>query len=307
MRANLATSLAAFCIMLVALATGPARAAEPAGFTVPDTQIVPFVTKDASRHYKLLIGLPHGYAAEKNVRHPVIYLLDADFSFPLAQTVLRHFNTRGQLTDAIIVGIAYPRADTDLDVYRFTRTRDYTPSFSAKGGYGPKFQKVSGGGDNFLNILANELLPYIDTHYRTVPQQRMIVGHSYGALFASYALLKRPGLFHDYLIVSPSYWYDDHVIFKTARSYVARHKALKARVFYAVGSFENHKRSPKMVDDVRAMDKMLTDAKLTGYESAVQVFDGDTHNSVFPAALTRGLRILYDYKGEAAGNALEKP
>jgi hypothetical protein len=50
----------------------------------------------------------------------------------------------------------------------------------------------------------------------------------------------------------------------------------------------------------------LPAAHLKDCRSSLMVFDGDIHNSVFPAALERGWRVLDDFAGEAAGNKLEK-
>ncbi len=284
---------------------GCASIADTSNYAVPNTQVSTFTTKDKSRTYELRIGLPRNYDS-RSERFPVIYLLDADFSFPLAQTELTHFTDRGQLKEAIIVGIAYPGASADLKLYQRTRTIDYTPVYSPDGGYTAEDQKYSGGGPKFLSVLSDEILPYVDTHYRTDPAARMIVGHSFGGLFATYAMLNRPGLFRDYLIVSPNYVYDNREMFAEAKAYVAKHSTLPAHVFYAVGAYENHPKGDKMVDDLREMDMLLTNAHLQGYTSQLHVFDDETHNSVFPAALTRGLRVLYDFEGEAAGNKLEQ-
>ena len=261
-------------------------------YVLRDTRVLSFTSEDKSHSLRLFIALPRNYSARSD-SFPVIYLLDADYSFALARNILLHFTDRDQLKEAIIVGIAYPGADSDLSFYKRTRTVDYTPSNTPKGGYSEEDQKVSGGGPNFLKILGDELLPFIDARFRTKPSRRMIVGHSFGGLFASYAMLTKPGFFHDYLIVSPSYWYDNRMMFTLAKRYIASHKALPAHVFYAIGSREGI-----MVDDVNAMDTLFKKAKLEGYYSSLQVFEGDTHNSVFPGALTRGLRVLIGHDGE---------
>jgi predicted alpha/beta superfamily hydrolase len=290
-------------VLVVPPVAACAQPAEPA-FSLPDTKILSFASKDGSHRFRLLIGLPRDYAT-RGERFPVIYLLDADFSFALTQDILRHSTDRGQEKEAIVVGIAYPGADTDLKTYERMRTRDYTPSFVAEGGYAPDIQALSGGGPKFLGIVGDELIPFIDSRFRTDPAQRMIVGHSFGALFACYAMLTRPGLFHDYLVVSPSLWYGDRMMFGLARQYIAAHKSLPANAFYAVGSLEASS-DHAMVDDLRAWNDLLGGAKLDGYHAHMMVFDGDTHESVFPGALTRGLRVLDDYAGEAAGNTLEQ-
>jgi hypothetical protein len=301
-RTRIATALFVFAAVLFA---ATAQAADVA-FSFPDTKVTSFASKDGSHTFRLMIGLPRNYATRTTEHYPVIYLLDADFAFPLAQEIQRHTTDRGFEKEAIVVGIAYPGADIDIKTYERTRTQDYTPTNTPDGGYSPEMQALSGGAPKFLDILSDELLPYIDATYRTDPNARMIVGHSYGALFATYAMLTKPGLFHDYLVVSPSLWYDNRAMFGMAKNYLSAHKSLNAHVFYAAGALEAYSQHD-MVADMRAWDAMLTAAKLDGYKSTVMVYDGDTHESVFPGALTRGLRVLSDFAGEAGGNKLENP
>jgi hypothetical protein len=154
---------------------------------------------------------------------------------------------------------------------------------------------MSGHAREFLDVLENELLPRIDARFRTDPSARMLVGHSYGGLFATWTMLTRPGLFRDYVIVSPSYWYDDKMIFRAAADYTTQHGDLAAHVFYGVGSLES---AGAMAGDLQAFDAQMIAARLPSYRSTVQVFDGETHNSVFPAALSRGLRTIYGFAGE---------
>ncbi len=283
---------AALAMPLLLLLLGAAAPADDR-YVLDDTHVVNWETRDHARQFRLLIALPRHFEI-RSESFPVIYLLDADYSFAITRNVLRHFTDRSQLHDAVIVGIAYPGAEEDMTVYLRNRTHDYTPT-KAAGGYGPEIDALSGGAGDFLKILSDELLPAIDARYHTDPNARMLVGHSYGGLFATYAMLTRPGLFRDYIVVSPSYWYDDRMMFGLARDYIAKHDTLTANVFYGVGAYES---GGAMADDMKAMDALFTGAGLKGYHSTLKVFDGETHNSVFPSAVTRGLRTLFDFAGE---------
>jgi predicted alpha/beta superfamily hydrolase len=269
-------------------------------YALNSTHVIDYSAPDTSRQYKLYVSLPRNYESRAAERFPVIYLLDADYSFAITRNLLRHFTDRGEARESIIVGIAYPGAEDDVDIYHRTRTRDYTPSFTLENGYGPEIQKLSGGGPAFLKVLADDILPEIDRRFRTDPAERMLVGNSFGGVFATYTLLSRPELFHNYLIVSPSLWYDSKMIFGVAQNFMATHRSLPAHVFYAVGSEENQPppHGSMMVDDLKSFAALMKAADLSGYEATITVFDGETHNSVFPAALSRGLRVLYGFKGE---------
>lgn len=275
-----------------------AHAEEAYAFT--DTEVIAYTAPSTNYAYKFYVSLPHDYAKRTNERFAVIVLLDADFSFALTRNLLRMWTDRHQSRDAIIVGIAYPGAADDVDIYHRTRTRDYTPSFTLENGYGPEIQKLSGGGPAFLTLLADGILPEIDKRYRTKTDDRMVVGISFSGLFASYALLTRPELFHRYLIVSPSLWYDHRMIFALAQQYIAKHKSLPAQVFWSVGGEENlpPPHGSPMVDYLLEFSALLKNADLKGYEGTVIVFENENHHTVFPAALSRGLRILNGFEGD---------
>jgi hypothetical protein len=47
-----------------------------------------------------------------------------------------------------------------------------------------------------------------------------------------------------------------------------------------------------MVDDLKEFAGKLK--RFPGLRTQLQVFEGETHNSVFPGAVTRGLRVVFD-------------
>ncbi|MBL0171833.1 MAG: alpha/beta hydrolase [Gemmatimonadaceae bacterium] len=55
----------------------------------------------------------------------------------------------------------------------------------------------------FLRFLTDELLPYVDREYRTVPY-RTLIGHSLGGRFALLALCRAPQQFSSTIAISPS-------------------------------------------------------------------------------------------------------
>ena len=236
--------------------------------------------------YKLYIALPHGYAAGSG-RYPVVYLLDADYSFLIARNIADHLAERRHLRELILVGIAYDGPAQ----YRKNRTRDYTPTFSPTGGYGPEMQKFSGGGPQFRAFLEKELIPFVDRNYRTIRGDRCLAGHSYGGLFASWNLLSEPRLFQRFIIVSPSLWYDDRMIFRLQKEHAARVAALEARVYIAVGGSEGNSQRD-MVVDLQQFSKQLRGYKGLALDS--DVLNAETHNSVFPRALSNGLRFVFE-------------
>jgi predicted alpha/beta superfamily hydrolase len=52
----------------------------------------------------------------------------------------------------------------------------------------------SGGAANFLQFVAKELMPFVNTTYRTIPEDSAICGSSFGGLFALYVLFHQPDI-----------------------------------------------------------------------------------------------------------------
>jgi hypothetical protein len=61
----------------------------------------------------------------------------------------------------------------------------------------------TGGGDRFADFLDQELLPFVESTYRTQPY-RLLFGHSYGGSLAFYMLVTRSHLFGGCIAASPN-------------------------------------------------------------------------------------------------------
>lgn len=262
-------------------------AAKP--YTVPNTEIIALRSRQTGAAYQIFVALPSDYRTS-NKTYPVVYMLDADYSFALVRNIVQHFVEREDLPPMILVAVAYPGAASDRVVYRMNRTRDYTPAYAPDGGYGAEYQKVSGGGPKFRAFLASELIPLIERRYRADAQDRTLIGHSYGGLFGTYVLFTQPKLFKRYIIVSPSLWYSNRIALTMEEAASASGVRPNARVFFAVGSLENR----PMVDDLDELVAKLRSRNNRDLVVRHRVFEGETHNSVFPGAVTRGLLSVFD-------------
>ena len=64
------------------------------------------------------------------------------------------------------------------------------------------------------------------------------IGTSLGGIFAVYSLFHEPGLFNRYIIVSPSLWWDNEMVFKYEKNFAEKNGALNAKVFISSGEYE---------------------------------------------------------------------
>jgi len=166
--------------LLVLLATAFTA---PAGVPVLAGQKVTLPSKVLGEDRTLWVSVPDSYARSAG-RYPVLYLTDAEAQFEHTSATAAFLARNGFMPEVIVVGVQ----NTD-------RTRDLSPSRD------PEFP-TSGGADRFLEFLETELVPFVESGFRTVPF-RIFAGHSAGGNFAFHAMRVRPDLFQAVIAVSP--------------------------------------------------------------------------------------------------------
>jgi hypothetical protein len=115
-----------------------------------------------------------------------------------------------------------------------------------------------------------------------------------GGVFGLYVLFHEPETFQRYLIASPSIWYDSTVIFKYAQDYARTHHDLPARLYLSAGGREEPEANfTRMETNVNKLAGFLDNKHYPNLGIRTHVIEGETHFSVFPAALNNGLRYLY--------------
>ncbi len=287
-------------ILFVSLVIGNAFAASslpspesaPGAYKVPNTQVREIQSKANNAVYRLFIATPADYETSGK-KYPVVYMLDADYSFALTRNVVQHFVERGKLPEMILVAIAYPGAADDMEVYYSNRKRDYTPGALTVGySSGTKEHNGQGGADIFRSFIADEVIPFVAANY-PVSNDRTFIGHSYGGLFGTYVLLTQPEMFGRYVIVSPSLWFDNASILKAEKQLTSL-KSMRARAFFGIGALETQNATgAPMVQQLTHFTKSLKSQRNAGLDVTLTVFPGETHESIFPSAVTRGLLNVF--------------
>jgi len=179
------------------------------------------IVKDMT--YNLFIDLPPGYETSDQ-SYPVVYLLDAYEVWGLVLQTYQQLIFLNDIPEMIIVGISYPIEGDfyteGMREYLDIRARDFTPTHLTyeeavkKHGKGTaQFIRESGGGKAFLGFLEKELIPFIEKEYRADPNNRGLFGYSLGGTFTTFAMLYKPGLFHNYFIGSPFLNWDDKAVY----------------------------------------------------------------------------------------------
>ena len=197
-----------------ALVAAALWAASPASAQAPSATEAPIVL--GTRHLltsavlgeprEINVRLPAGYSDPKNTRrYPVLYVLDGgvEQDFPHVAGLAQHGEISGTFDEFITVGIATKKRIWELTFP--TKDERYTTFYRANG---QPVEFASGGGSEaFRGFIAGEVIPFVEGKYRT-GGRRAFMGESLAAFFVVDTLLRRPGLFHDYIAISPSLWWN---------------------------------------------------------------------------------------------------
>jgi len=161
----------------------------------------------------LIVYTPPCYDDQPARRFPALYLHDGQNLFDgatsfipgqdwhVGQTADSCINS-GAIEPLIIVGMYNTKA----------RIREYTPTHVPKLG--------GGRADRYAKFLLQEVKPFIESEYRTLsgPKQTGMGGSSLGGLVSLYLGLKHSNVFGKIAALSPSVWWNQHVIHRFARA-----------------------------------------------------------------------------------------
>jgi len=219
----------------------------------------------------LLIHLPNNYQQNTELNYPVLYLLDGQRNLNHTAGTLDLLNQDGKAQEMIIVAINNTH-----------RTRDLTPT------YNESYNEwgISGGADNFLDFIEQELIPYVNKNYRT-NSFKILSGHSLGGLLTIYALQSRPQLFQAHFAFSPSLWWHDQVIFKDAEKFLAKATQLNSYLYLNLGN-----ESGDMLTAFERYTKLLQTHKLNGFSYNSDIDKHETHGTSALIGLPQAYRHL---------------
>ena len=248
--------------------------------TIPDTHSRTLYSKIVNDEYELSIYLPPSYESSDQT-YSTLYVLDSPLVFGSAVTaaMTQNWDSVADVPEMIIVGIG-KRFDS-LDPWWPIRERDYVPTLI------PTIPHA-GHAASFLDFMDKELIPFIDTEYRTQPNDRVIWGNSLGGIFVLYAMFNRTNLFTRYISVCPAFYYGEKTIFDYELALSADSLATETRLFVAVGA-QDHQYGP----NVEAFMDALSTRKMPNLTFQTLVLDGLGHAPACVPALYYGIEAVY--------------
>ncbi len=167
----------------------------------------------------LFIAKPADYD-KGTERYPVVYVLDGETQFRSSSAVVAFLADAERIPPMLVVGIASGSFAQ--------RSYDLTPKSTAE--LDNRFLPNNGGANAFLTFIKTELIPYVERSYRTRPA-RLLIGHSFGGLFALHALMSEPELFTGIVAIDPSLSWNDGAVVNQAQSFFKHMKELQVDLY----------------------------------------------------------------------------
>ncbi len=242
------------------------------------------------------VWLPPGYEEARNQsrRYPVLYLNDGQNLFDSATAFNGVDWHVGETAERLIrQGIIPPLMVVGIDHAQNDRMKEYLPYRSLN----PCVLLPQG--KHYPLFLVSEVMPFVSERYRIAggPENTGLGGSSLGALISLYTAIERPGMFGRLLLESPS-------LFASKGSILRRSRALRhwpEKVFLAVGTRESGRedKDRQIVEDVRALERIIRTARLDEESLLVRVEEGAAHSeSAWAKRFPEALEFLFGNQGK---------
>jgi len=215
---------------------------------------------------KLKIQLPRNYDKNLDKIYPVIVVLDANYLFEPVAGNVDYFGYWEDMPESIVVGIM--QGEDRYDDCSYDET-SFLPSEK---------------GADFFEFIGLELMPYIDSVYRTA-KFAIAIGHDFTANFINYYLFKDPTLFNGYINLSPD------LAPKMEERLPVRIPNIKDKVFYYLATGTDDIK--KIREASKSLSESLTPLKSESFNFYFDNFEGATHYSLAARAIPSAMEKIF--------------
>ncbi len=254
-------------------------------YKYPSSEVLTIHSKVLDEARKIFIHYPKLDSTDVNKRFPVLYLMDGENHFELLAQYADYLSRAdvAAMPKIIIVGILNTK-----------RVRDLTPTHSLLNYEGKTdstgYYTSSGGNHIFFKFIKNELMPIIDSSYKTQPY-KIFAGHSLGGISSINCMLTHPDMFDAYIAISPSFWWDNEYLLKLANKKLTNCAALNKKLFYCNGNKGGlnsffHKGLLKF-------DSIIAAKKIVGLNYKYTYYPNEMHMTVPIIAYLDALRFVF--------------
>lgn len=233
-------------------------------------------SKELAEQRRINLWLPASYQATGEQTYPVLFVLDGgmDEDFLHIVGLVNYLSTYQRMPETIVIGVV------NVDRKRDFTTPSDNPEDRAE-------VPQHGGSERFIRFLSNELMPWVQQNFR-INDERTLLGQSLGGLLGTQVLLFQPDLFKNYLIVSPSLWWNDQKLFLSAEKQLREHAVAERKIYFAVGN-----EHPAIVIPTRELEQTVGRMNWPGLDSRFDFLGEEDHATALHQAAYRGFIWFY--------------
>jgi len=231
---------------------------------------------------EVLVYLPNEYV-DQNRSFEVVYVLDAqnrEFFDVVHSTI--SFQNNG-LKPMIVVGIKSP-----------IRNIDFLPKNLHADTYKEQFGQL-GGADDFRDFIEDDLMPFIEKKYRTIPT-KIGIGFSNGGTFMNYVMLGNSRLFDVIFSIDANFNYDQGQLLEL----ISKKSSFDDLDFYYTCYT---KQGDLWIRNSHKFNEYLRSISLMAIES--EIFELESHSSVYQQAILNAFKAYFNYQFFNAQNLVQ--
>ena len=217
---------------------------------------------------EIQVFLPDDYSTS-NKNYPVLYLLDGQRFFLYGVSLYQSFHEFDLTPDFIVVGISNEQSQ--------------------------RMRTFSAGANDFLKYIKEEVIPMVNTTYRT-SNNRLLFGWAYAGGFGINTMIKEPHLFDGFILASP---------FPTANKidsldeFITSNKDLNTFVYFSSDKEENG-----VKEGTDALRNFLKN-KQSNLRWNFKELNGEVHRSTPYSTLYHGIQEYFNHYQELSFSSLE--
>jgi uncharacterized protein len=287
-----------------------------------DAEYFDFKSTHVGDTFRIFVAKPP--FADKDKRCPGIYVADGNGSFPMVTSIQRTLAWGGEAPAAYVIGVGYPTEGGYLQAV-LKRNRDYPPTDAGEYARAMLGATFAAGGASFLRFLTQELKPELESRYAIDANDSTFFGSSLGGLFGAWTLLTSPATFQRYILASPAITWNDEEVWRWEQACAEARSDLPATVFLSAGeleaadvarryALETAENNPTLRPRIKVMiawfeshgwprtaeigpefAARLQSRNYAGLKIHCHNMPDETHMSVPPAVISRGLRYVFGH------------
>jgi predicted alpha/beta superfamily hydrolase len=236
-----------------------------------------------------MVYLPPHYDPESADRYPVLYLHDGQNVFDRATSFGEEWHVDEFAEQLIAAGEIEPLIVVAIFNTGEHRVDEYTPTPSADIGRG-------GHADDYGKMLVEELKPFIDITYKTLPSaaSTALGGSSLGGLLTMWLGIRYPTAFGRLAVMSPSVWWDDRILLHEVEALPGK---LPLRIWLDAGTAEG---TDTLMNARALRDALVAKGWSIGDDLAYLEEQGGEHNEQsWGMRVERVLKFLFPHNRPA--------